>query len=422
MNTIHAQEKGNLQAWLVCVACGLFFFYEFIQLNVFDVLNPLLRSEMHWEASRMSLLSSAFLWANLIFLIPAGFLLDKYSVKRVVLVALAICITGVALIATAHDLYGLWMGRFLTGIGNAFCFLSCVILVSRWFPSLQQGLVMGLMVTLAFIGGMLAHTPWAMLIQAVGWRHAMDLNVGLGLILWIVLSVVLNDGPAEWSQQTSAEPRSRIKSFLNVLKRAQVYLAGAYTSLLNLPIMVLCALWGSSYLQDVYHYSSVQASAVISFIFLGSMIGCPLLGYISDRQQRRKPMMWIGVVGSWVLTLILYTEYFQSVASLSSLFFLLGFFTSAQVISYPLIAESYSSSEVGEATAVASLIIMGGGAVGQMLFGWLMQSTSTSMMDKTLAESYQHAMWMFPVALTVAALALVKIKETLGLASGKNTQ
>src|SRR5207247_2593979 len=57
--------------------------------------------------------------------------------------------------------------------------------------------------------------------------------------------------------------------------------------------------------------------------------------------------------------------------TLSIVFFALGFFTSTQVISYPLVAESNSAENTGAATGIASVIIMGGCGVGQVLFGCL---------------------------------------------------
>jgi MFS family permease len=407
-----SHEVGGLKAWRVCLSAGLFFFYEFIQLNVFDVLNPILRSQLLLQAASLSLLSSAFLWANLLFLIPAGLWLDHYSVKRVILGSLFVCVLGTVIIAVSSQFEVIFMGRFLTGIGNAFCFLSCVILVSRWFAHAQQGLVMGLMVTLAFVGGMLAHTPFAYLVQAIGWRSAMWIDVGFGLLIfcWICLNV--KDAPKGWIKEVNLIKRRWHATFMTVLRQPQTYFAGLYTSLLNLPILVLCALWGASYLEKVHGVHPLQATGIVSCLFLGSMLGCPLLGWMSDYQRKRKPMMWFGVLGAILSFIPLYLGHVQPVWVLSLVFFALGFFTSSQVLSYPLLAESHLPQQVGAATGVASLIIMGGGAIGQMLFGGLMQYGAGTQAVNYSAVHFQFAMNMFPVAFGLAALSLIMIRET----------
>ncbi|MCX7115465.1 MAG: MFS transporter [Gammaproteobacteria bacterium] len=406
----HPTENGlgSPKAWIVCLTAGLFFFYEFFQLNSFDVLNKIIRDNFALQASQMSVLSSVFLWANLLFLIPAGLLLDHFPVKRVMLSALGVCLAGVACLALGDQVWIFLLGRFLTGVGNACCFLSCVILVSRWFSTKQQGFVMGLMVTLAFVGGMLAHMPFVYLIEQVGWRTALMLDVVMGVIFWVLIY---------WHVESRAQTLNPhrdgvLASFFIVLRESQTYLAGLYTAFLNLPIMVLCALWGASYLEVVHGVTMLTAAQIISMLFFGSMLGCPLLGWLSDWQGRRKPVMWLGVVGTLVCFLPFWFAGQLSILMLNMTFFGLGFFTSAQVISYPLLAESHSPEHVGEATAVASLIIMGGAACGQLLFGFLMQHNANNVQFiEYSAESFQYAMRMFPVAVLLAGVALRWIRE-----------
>lgn len=404
-------EVGSMKAWIVCLSVGLFFFYEFIQLNVFDVLNPVLRQDFSLNASQLSLLSSAFLWANLLFLLPAGILLDYISVRRVVCLTLLLCILGVFGLAFSHHFIAAFASRFLMGIGNAFCFLSCVILVSRWFPHTRQGLVMGLLVTLAFVGGMVAHTPFALLMQSMGWRTALGVDVILGVLILGVIYMNVLDAPYERSIAHQANQKLS-QAFLSVLRNRQTYCAGLYTALLNLPVMVLCALWGGSYLAVVYNMSAMEASRIVSALFLGSMIGCPALGWLSDMQGQRKPVMWFGVVGTLLSLLPLFISSELSFWTLSSIFFALGFFTSSQVMSYPLIAESEKPQLVGEATGVASMIIMGSAAFGQILFGFLMQHRAGSVVLEYAPIHFQYAMKMFPIAVILAGVVLMWIRET----------
>ena len=82
------------------------------------------------------------------------------------------------------------------------------------------------------------------------------------------------------------------------------------------------------------------------------------------------------------------------------------------MISYPLIAESNTGSNTGAATGIASVIIMGGGGVGQVLFGWLMQHHTGVASGEYNAADFQYAMWMFPLAVVVALLAIFFTRET----------
>ena len=404
--------RGDLMAWIVCLSAGLFFLYEFFQLNIFDVINQPLREEFHIDATQLSWMSSAYLWADILFLLPAGVILDRFSTRRVILIAMLVCVVGTIGFSLTKSFILATIFHVLSGIGNAFCFLSCVVLVSHWFPARRQALVIGSLVTMAFIGGVMAHTPFAYLYDLFGWRRALLIDGAVGIVLLIWIYLVVQDRPKNSSPPIRSANNQIIANFTQVLFNPQNWLAGLYTSLLNLPIMVLCALWGASYLQVAHHLSDIPASNIVSLIFMGSIIGCPLAGWLSDSHGRRKPLMILGAIATLISIIPLFIPVVMSPTILSIIFFALGFFTSTQVIAYPLIAESNHAGNTGAATGIASVIIMGGGGVGQVLFGWLMTHHLLSGGSEYSSADFQFAMWMFPIAALAALVAVLMIRET----------
>lgn len=404
--------RGDFMAWVVCLSAGLFFLYEFFQLNIFDVINQSLREDFHIDATQLSWMSSTYLWADILFLLPAGLILDRFSTRKVILTAMFVCVVGTIGFAVTESFFLASFFHFLSGIGNAFCFLSCVVLVSHWFPPRRQALVIGSLVTMAFIGGMMAHTPFAYLNDLFGWRRALLIDgvVGAFLILWIYM--IVQDRPEKSPAHKLTNEGQILSSFMKALSNKQNWLAGLYTSLLNLPIMVLCALWGASYLQVAHHLSDIAASNVVSLIFMGSVVGCPLVGWLSDTQGRRKPLMIFGAIATLITTIPLFINVVLTQMSLSILFFALGLFTSTQVISYPLVAESNQAENTGAATGIASVIIMGGGGVAQVLFGWLMAHHAGTNVTAYTVSDFQFAMWMFPVAAIAGLVAVLMTRET----------
>ena len=258
---------------------------------------------------------------------------------------------------------------------------------------------------------MMAHTPLAYLNEHYGWRDALLIDGAIGAIIFVWIYLVVKDKPADDKMNITAKNTSS-PNFLHALRNAQTWLAGLYTACLNLPIMVICALWGASYLQVVHQLPQITASNTVSMIFIGSIIGCPLVGWMSDRSGRRKPLMILGALATLVAVIPLFMGIALSEPVLNSIFFLLGLFTSTQVISYPMIAESNTSSNTGAATAIASVLIMGGGGVGQVLFGWLMQHHAGKATQLYTVADFQFAMWMFPIAAVAALLAVFCTRET----------
>lgn len=402
------------KAWLVCFIGSLFFLYEFIQLSSFDALNQFLTVHFNLSASQLSLLGSAFLWGNVLFLLPAGIFLDKFGPRKVILLSLGVAIIGVGIFAFSHSFILAFISRLMTGIGNAFCFVSLVVLVSRWFPASKQAFAMGTLVNMAFIGGMFSHTPLVWLLGHFSWQVLMLANMLLGLIVWGLIFSFLADYPPNRATEFTTKQNTNtgfFKAFQKIFIAQNIF-AGLYTACLNLPIMVLCALWGMQYLRVVHHLSVYQASNVVSMIFLGSMLGCPLAGWLSDKMQLRKPVMWFGAITALLLSFPLcFSDMNLTQSSLALIFFGLGCVTSTQVLSYPMIAESNSFEYAGRACSIASMIIMGGGMLAQMLFGYLLDWHHG--VNKALGISDFHfAMKLFPCSILLALLSMFILRET----------
>lgn len=404
-------NSDNILAWIVCLSAGLFFFYEALQLNTFDVINQELRDSFMMNPAKLSWMSSAFIWANTIFLLPAGIILDQYSVKKTILISLSICVIGVFGFALSNTYFTATFFRSLTGIGNAFCFLSCVILVTRWFPFHKQALVMGIIVTMAFTGGIVAHTPFAYLNNQVGWRNAILIDAVFGVII-LIWNYFFIQNKTTKTTITNITPWTQ--KFKGALLNKQNWLAGIYISFLNLPILVLCALWGGSYLTNIHHIKQIEASNIVSLIFIGSIIGCPIVGYISDLHGKRKPTMQIGAITTFLLVLTLIFNFELSTTYLSIIFLAIGIASSTQVIGYPLIAESNPQNQTGIATGIASVIIMSGGGIAQILFGIIMGNNPNNINLSNAGTNFRYAMLIFPIAAFIAFIVTLLMREPYG--------
>ncbi len=421
-NKIAEQTQHHGLGWLVTLTASLFFFYEFIQLNLFNAIDVELMQAFKLNAPQLGQLSSMYFYANALCLFPAGMLLDRYSTKKLLLGAVALCTLGTFIFALAHNYYVAATGRFLVGMGASFCFLSCVRLASRWFPPRKMALVTGLVVTMAMLGGLVAQTPLALLTDIMGWRNAVLLDAALGILVAAAIVLVVQDRPPN-SHDVAHADRTHLqtlgfwKSIKLVLLNRNNWLGGIYTSLMNLPVFLLGALWGIHYLTEVHNISSRQASYATTMLFVGVIFGSPAFGWFSDRIGRRVLPMIIGAILSLGAMLVLMYAPNLTLMQLIGLFFLIGFVTSSQVLSYPAIAELNPSSLTSTAISVDSITIMVSGAIFQPFFGWMMalhwnKALTAEGVPLYSSGDFMNAMMIMPIAFVLSIFVGWMITES----------
>lgn len=368
---INMLENSTFKSWMAGLSAALFFFFEFILMQMGGTLRTEWMQAFDLNTTEFSLLASMFLYGNTLFLIPAGILLDRYSLRAVLLIVIPLTALSTLGFAWTHSLYVAALFRFLQGAGNAFCFLTCVLVTSQWFPAQWRGLVMGLMVTIAMLGGMVAQAPLALLVMQFGYQLTLSAVASIGILVGFMFFIFVQDKRSshDMIQGSFAEECALFKTAIRSIDN---WLYGLYICLLNLPVMVIVALWGITYLQTAHHLSLTQAASVNSFILFGTIMGSPLLGSLSDKFEKRQTVMIAGAIASlMILAAILFLP-MHSMWSLTLLFFMLGFASSAQVIGYPVITEKNSTDLQAKATAIASIVIMGGAAIFENLTGWML--------------------------------------------------
>lgn len=409
---VETKSEHTMTGWLVTMTASLFFFYEFIQLNLFDAIDVQLMQAFHLNAPALGQLASMYFYANALCLFPAGILLDRYSTKKLLLIAVAMCTIGTFIFAIAESYFLAAAGRFVVGMGASFCFLSCIRLASRWFPPSKMALVTGLVVTMAMLGGLVAQTPLEMLSNLMGWRNAVLLDAALGILVALVIFLIVQDRPPN-SQEMAHADKAHLKTlgFFRSIKLVLVnpnnWLGGIYTSLMNLPVFLLGALWGIHFLIEVHHVTPMQASYATTMFFVGVIFGAPAFGWFSDHIGRRVMPMILGAILSLVVMLILMYMPNLSLMELISLFFLIGFVTSSQVLSYPAIAELNPPTLTSTAVSVDSISIMVSGAIFQPFFGWIMElhwnhAMTSDGVPLYSSQDFMNAMWIMPIAFVLS--------------------
>jgi len=412
----------QIRAMSVLFITSLFFFYEFGLNNIFNTLEHDIALEYALSTVTIGLISSLYFYANILFLLPAGLLLDRFSPRKIITLAMLTCSTGVLIVGLSSTLSWLVFARILMGFGGGFCFIGCIRIAINWFPSKQIAIASGFIVTMGMLGGFMVQAPMSWLISQHGWRGAMNIVALVGYIITLLIWAFVQDAPHASIEQIEADQQNvsdmgLLSSIRAVLKQKQNWLCGLYTSMMNLPIYVLGALWGVPYLMAVHHLSHFDAASICGMLFIGTMFGSMAVNAISNWLMRRRAPMIAGAILALILMMIILRQTDPSIMRLNILFFALGFVTSTQAISYPTLIESNPHKLASTATAIISTLSLTGGAIAEPLFGYLLERSSTEAISNgnhlLYSESaYHSALSLLPFAFIAALFCVDRIKET----------
>lgn len=361
--------KKAIYSWLSWLVVALYFGYEMFQLALLNTLGQEIMLSLTLGTAQLSWLSSAYLLACALTVIPAGLLLDRWPMKPLLLVTLACCVIGVGLMAYTQSLGGILLGRAMTGIGNGFSFLAALKLTSAVFTQKTASVAKGLIYTLGLSGCLLAQTPFAWLSQQTSWQYAQKINVLLGIVLWLMLAISLKEPRKSYFKDAG--------NFWNKLRLAawnwQNQVCGVFASIANLPLIIFGALWGSDYLQQNYGLSPVAASDKCSLIFLGMILGAPLIGRLAPMMKSLDAFMIITSLLAAAMVGIMAIIHLP-LPIISVIFFTLGLCCCGQLLSYFWVSEHNLTGMEATASSIVTVSVNGLGAVWQWLYGVLVDT------------------------------------------------
>lgn len=406
-------QNGNIsifKGYIMVFVASLLFFYEFGLNNIFDALAPHIANDLHISAINMGLISSIFFYIEVLLLIPAGIVLDRVSAKNIIILVICLSAVGVLMTANANSMAVLIIGRILMGIGGTFSFIGCIRIAVNSLPAQHLAKGTSLIVSMGLFGGFIVQMPLTLMITTLGWRHSLLIVSVAGFIIaFLIFLFVTNKRYYQNSSTQHANSLSLREQFSKAFLNKQNVLCGIYNSLMNLPIFMLGAMWGITYLTVTGKFTEVQASTICSMLFLGIMFGSPLASIISDAVKSRVKPMKIGAILSIALILILILFPSQNFYFALIMFLLLGLITSTQNLSYPTVIESNSKAISSSATAVISLLCMVGGAISQPLFGSIVVVLQH---HYSKAVAFEWGFNILPVAFVLSYLISLFIKET----------
>jgi MFS family permease len=229
-------------------------------------------------------------------------------------------------------------------------------------------------------------------------------GIAIGAMLYVLLP------PSPTPRQGDAWLKGAVRAMGVVFRNPQSLLCGMIAGLLFIPTTIFDMIWGVRYLQEAHGHSYAAAVMRSSLVPLGWIIGCPLLGFVSDRIGRRKPVI---IAGGAVLLLCLFWILYgrPDVLPPYVLGLTAGVASGAAMLPYTVIKEANPPEMSGTATGVVNFLNFTFSALLGPVFGGIMRSVSGGSDTLTL-EHYQATFEPLLYGVAVAIALTFILRET----------
>jgi EmrB/QacA subfamily drug resistance transporter len=158
---------------------------------------PSMGAEFHMDAITLSWISTAYLLASAVFLVPIGKIADIHGRKRVFLYGIAIFSVASLIMTMVPSSELLIIIRVIQGFGGAMIFGTALAILTAVFPPGERGRALGIYIMAVYLGLTMGPVLGGVLTENLGWRSIFLVNVPIGITACLLIQWKLKD---EWAE------------------------------------------------------------------------------------------------------------------------------------------------------------------------------------------------------------------------------
>lgn len=398
--------------WILAFSFLVVFFHRYSTAVVADDLSR----DMGLSGTQISNLGSMYFYAYALMQLPAGLFSDYIGPRRTVTLGMLLAGLGSVLFGLAPGVMAAYIARLLVGLGVSVVFISLLKAQAVWFEPNRFATMTGYSSFIGNIGGILATTPLAMLVLAIGWQQSFIVIGLLSMILVALTWLFVLDSPEQAGHSrrgVGATGKPRFGMLEGIRKVAAV--PGTWVNFIVIAglmggVMSFSGLWGVPYLMQVYGFGKAQASQYVLILNVGILVGSVFVGMLADRLGTKKPII-IG--GGAALTLfwlyvVVIARAMPPAWLLGPLYFSGGLLGIVFMLCFANVKEVNHPELSGTATGLVNIAGFMSTALVNMVIGWNLDRFWDGTMVEGVRfygqEGFQRAMLVMVI---MAALALI---------------
>lgn len=286
-----ADKKKSWYKWEVLILLWIAFFLNQADRQVFNVVLPLIRDDLHLTDMEVGLIATIF---NLVFamLVPiSGFIGDRYSRKWIIVFSIFLWSAATMLTGTSSTVLMFVMFRSIaTGMGEAMFGPANYSILADYHKK-TRAIAMSIHQTAYYVGVVASGFLAGYIGDRWGWKNAFYIFGAIGVIHAIVLIIRLKDPVKESTEGASTNNEKKIHFFESMKALFKVPTAVLLTIGFSGLIFVLTGYltWTPTYLHEKFSMNLADAGFNSMFYtHAAAFVGVLLAGRLSDKLATRK--------------------------------------------------------------------------------------------------------------------------------------
>jgi MFS family permease len=405
-----AYAQGHDKYWAAVLAwfiCAMLYFYQYAVRSAPGVMRGVMSAT--WGNDPVATMNAYYYMVYAFSALAAGALLDRYGARKTLPIAAASVGAFSLLLASGNEHLAI-VGFTLQAIGAVFGFVGSVYVAAKLLPPRSLPTFVGLAQMLGMAGAAVGSKPVA---EAIGrnpglgwsWQSVWVVFAVSGVILAIALWRIL---PARATSPVRFSFKGLVRPYEIVFENPQSYLCGLIGGLLFAPTTIGVMVWATSFLHQGENVSISNAASLVSTVPIGWIIGCPLMGFISDRIGRRKPVLIVGAVAMGFLTVFaIYVQPPMAVRYFAALG--LGIASGAAMIPFSMIKEANPPEVKGSAAGAMNFLCFG---VTGVLSPFIARMLDAGPDRTETLPGFQHGLATLAFGVAVALMLTFFLRET----------
>ena len=411
-------------SWLVWGLGAAFYMSGFYQRVAPAVMTDYLMADFSIGAASLGNLSAFYFYSYAAVQIPTGLLADYWGPRKLLTAGALTAFLGAFLFAAAPSILFANAGRLLIGGSVGVAWVALLKLSMHWFPPRRFAMTTGLGLFCGIVGAVSAGVPLRIMVDHFGWRPVMLASAGVSLVIAVALWIIVRDDPSERGYTSFVSSPNiapdAISSLLSGLGKVfdykNTWLLSVAPSGVAGPALAFSGLWGVPFLTTHYGLSPAKSAALTSTLLVSWAVGGPVLGALSDRIGRRKPLYMAGCfVGCAGWSLILFMPGLP-VWVLTLLVTMVGFASGAMILGFAFVKESVPASLAGTVSGVCNMGVMIGPMALQPVMGWILDRSWNGTMENGIKiyhlGAYRSAFTLMMAWSILAAVLICFTTET----------